>query len=1078
MKQLFAILLLCMYAGAAFGQGDVRTRGAGGDQAAPTAQTRRITGRVLDAGGQPLLGATVSVVDRATNRVLSGTYTDANGNFTVDADPTANVVIRISYVGYANQEVAVTTTTNNLSITLQDEGSSLDEVVVVGYGTQTKRELTGAISKLEGSRISDIITPSFDQQLGGRIAGVQVSQTQGLLGSPAQIRIRGVNSLNSGTSPLIIIDGAQIFDGTSSGVAANNALSDINPNDIESYEVLKDGAATAIYGSRAANGVILITTKRGKAGKATVDIRSTVGWTESFRRVKLLNASEFVTIQNEKFANNSQGPQAFNPNNIETDWQEEIFQRGRVEEHNITIRGGSEATRFSFSFGYLQNAGFLRGNNQERISFSGTFDHKANKWLSVGGRLGLTNNVFTGLNVGANALGGAVAAAYILAPNTRSINPDGSYNLGPGNITVGNNDNLLQVGTGPFHPVWLVDHNRQRANGFRILPQLFAELTPIEGLVIRSQFASDVQLTDDYFFNHPGHGDGRGVQGNVFRQNSVNTRWTFSNTAQYSRTFAEDHNVRVLGGAEFQNDLSYSYFGQGQALSTPFFSDFISGTFTNQFSGGGYLVNGYTSYFGRLNYDYKKKYFFEASVREDAIVWLAPGKRNQVLYGVSGAWTISEEAFFKNASALQFVNFLKLRVSYALTGNQDLPRTFPYLDAYGGNLYGANTGFGYAVVGNPDLRWETNAKFNVGLDFRGWDDRVGVSVDYYDNKVDRLIQNVVYPLSFGIPNNSVTQNVGKLFNRGVEMTIDVHAIKSKDFNWNTTFTFAFNENQVTALNRNEDILNGTTNISRVGQPVGSLIGFNVLGVNAANGNLIYQLGNGLFVQANTGFNGGNLSFHVYDPTNPGAALSTATQVTAAANAALGYRSPSASLDRTQLWNTIPRFEGGWDNRFSYKGFELQIFLAYRFGNYIYNQAKVQSLRQDFQNHWSFATERWTTPGQVTNVPRFRTGTFDLVYLSGTSTLSNFVEDGWFIRAREITLRYNLPNSIVEKLKLSKLQVYAQVLNAFIITDYTGPDPENSTGLGNGGGGSNLLRGVDFNSVPLARTWVFGVNLSL
>ncbi len=1027
------------------------------------AQDVAVNGHVTssdDASALP--GVTVQV--KGTGR---GTTTDAQGNYRLNAP--ANSRLIFSFIGYVSQDVAVGNRTT-VDVALLGDAKQLNEVVVIGYGTQQRQRVTSAISTVNGNAIANLATPSFDQQLGGRAAGVQVTVPSGILGTAPRIRIRGTNSISSGASPLIVVDGVPIITGNQSNQGTTsvqtNPLGDINPQDIESYEVLKDGAATAIYGSRAANGVILVTTKKGrKNGGVKVNLDVQGGVSNAISRFDLLDANQFVTIANEKITNTGGQPQAFaDPNGTNTNWQDQIFRQGTSQNYNLSIAGGSEKTNYYYSAGYNKQVGAIRPNDQTRFSFLTNLDHTINKYITVGVKLQASRTQNNGLNSGTNALSGNVASAARLFPNVPVFDPTNptGYNISPDGAVLGNGANKRNIDNNYTNARFTLDNNIFRATTNRILANGYVSVTPFEGLSIRSQIGSDYTTVRDFQSLDPRHGDGRGSNGYVFQASREVVRWNWQNVLNYDHTFANAHNINLTLGNEYQKTTASDFSGEGQNFSDRFFQQngLISNTYSTQLSSGSFVPTGFDSYFGRLQYSYRDKYLASFSARNDGISSLPTANRRGTFYGGSVGYRISQEDFYKNSSVGRFMNDLKLRASYAQVGNVDIG-AFPYVGTFGAGQYASQNGIAFRQAGNLDLKWETSKKEDYGIDFGLLNNRITANIDYFRNTVDGLILAAPTPSSVGVPSNSINRNVGSMVNQGLEVALNFEAINKGGFRWNVNLNYTTLTNKVTSLNKgadgaDQDIL-FTYTIDRVGYPVSSIYGYKSAGVNPSNGNVLTYKADGRLVQRDG--NTGNYSF--YDPASPGSfsAVSGATM--------------SAATDRQILGNTNPTFFGGMSNTFSYKGFDLDVFVRYSGGNKIMNVTRQETLlNQDFNNNSTEILNRWQKEGDNTDVPKMYLNKGNIINYTGLA-VSRFVENGDFIRIQNISLGYTLPKTLLSggKFPISSVRLFAQVQNAFTFTKYKGLDPEL-----NANGDTNSQFGIDFNTSPQLRVTTFGLNI--
>lgn len=1026
------------------------------------AQNITIRGQVTSSEDQSAIpGVNVSI--KGTTR---GTTTDATGNYTIEAPGSA--VLVFSYIGYTTQEIPVNGR-STVNLALATDARSLNEVVVIGYGTVQRSKVTAAISTVKGAEIAQLVTPSFDQQLAGRAAGVQVTVPSGVIGQAPRIRIRGTNSITSGASPLIVVDGVPIVTGNQSGVTPTNPLGDINPQDIESYEVLKDGAATAIYGSRAANGVILITTKRGTRGAGTrVTLNVSGGVSTPINRFDLLNNEEFVQIANEKLRNAGATDQAFlDANRTNTDWQDYILRTGRTQDYNLGITGGGESTNYYISLGYQNITGALRANDQTRYSFLTNIDHRINRFVKVGAKLQVARTTNNGLNTGSNALSGNLGGAIRLFPNVPiydATNPTG-YNLSPAGDALGRGANTRGIDDNYTNLAFVLENNILRANTNRLLPQAYAQVNITDWLNIRTQIGADYTGVTSFLAWDPRHGDGRGVNGLISQTQRDVTVWNWQNILTLDRNFGQ-HNVTLTLGNENQKTNIASFTGGGQNFSDRFFlqNGLITGTFATQTSSGTFVPQGFDSFFGRILYSYADKYLASFSARNDGLSSLPLANRRGTFLGGSIGYRISQEDFYKNSGVARVMNDLKLRASYATVGNTDIG-SFPYVGTFGSAQYASQNGIAFAQAGNPDLRWESSDKLDIGLDFGFLGNRITGSVEYFRNNISDLILAAPTAPSLGIPGNSINRNVGQMVNSGIEIAANFAAIDKDGFRWNVGANFSTVRNNITALNkgtdgRDQDII-FTYNINRVGNPISALYGYESAGVNPVNGNPLFVKGNGQIVQRDV--NTGSFGFYTPGSTAPFTATSTA---------ALSALDIAQGGDRRILGNTNPTFFGGITNTFAYKGFDLEVFVRFSGGNKVMNVTRQESLlNYSFQNNGREILRRWTQDNTNTDVPRIALGSGTIANFNGQA-ISRFVEPGDFVRIQNISLGYTFPKTLFggAKSPINNLRLFAQVQNAFTFTRYTGLDPEL-----NSNGDTNSQFGIDYNANPQIRFINFGLN---
>jgi TonB-dependent starch-binding outer membrane protein SusC len=1018
-------------------------------------QERTITGTVSsEQDRSPVPGVNVILKGSST-----GTVTDIDGKYSIRVPQSGGVLV-FSFIGLATEEVTIGNQ-SVIDMIMTADIRQLSEIVVIGYGTEDRRNLTAALSTVSGEAISNLVSPSFEQQLAGRAAGVQVTTVNGILGAPPRVRVRGTNSISSGADPLYVVDGVPMTSGETGYATYVNPLGDIHPSDIESIDVLKDGSATAIFGSRGANGVILITTKKGARGRTAVNYSATAGVNTAINRLSLLNADEFITIANEKFTNAGQPAQAFaGPNNVNTNWQDVILRSGFVQNHNINISGATDKTSYYFSMGFSDQEGSIRANELRRYNFRTNIDHEVRKWLKVGVNMGFTHTTVTGLNDGSNALSGNVVGATRLLPNVRVMNPDHptGYNITPDGAALGQDNNLRPVENNFTNLAFVLDQNVLRDVTKRILANTYAEATIIEGLTFRTQIGVDLLDNGGFLSYDPRHGDGRSLNGLVRNNNRTIDLWNWQNFITFNRTFKGVHNFNVVAGSEFQSVNNRNFTAGGNDISDIFFQqvNLISGTSGTQVSFGGAIPTGFDSYFGRINYNYKDKYLFSITARNDGLSSLPALNRRGTFPGGSIGWRVSEESFFQNSGLTSVVSDVKFRASYAVVGNTSIG-SFPFAGTFSSAQYGTQGGIAFSNTGNPELRWEQSKKIDIGFDLGFFEDKIRVNLDYFRNDIEDMILAAPTAASLGVPGNSINRNVGAMFNQGFEFHLFAKAMTRGDFSWDIDFNMWTLKNEITRLNNDEDII-FTYTINRVGQPLGSFYGFTWAGVNAANGNPMWEKGNGDIVQYDIASN----AYRLYNPAEP-------TNVSQAS-------SLSSAADRSILANANPTFQGGFTNTFRYKGFDLELMLRFSGGNYIMNVTRQASLLNlGFQNNGSEILERWTTPGQETNVPRLWWGREARVNNTGFAD-SRFLEKGDFLRVQNIILGYTVPNSVLARTGsngVRSLRVFAQVQNPLVFTGYSGLDPELSDSFT-----TNSAFGIDNNTNPIIRTVSVGLSLGL
>lgn len=1023
------------------------------------AQTaRNVTGKVTDDKGAPLVGVTVSAVGANRNAL-----TDNSGTFSIQVTEKVKT-LRISYVGFNSKEVNINGK-STISVSLSMEDKSLNEVVVVGYGTQRKREITGSIASVKGEALANKPTQSFEQALGGRAAGVQVVIPSGVLNAPPVLRIRGTNSISLSSYPLIVVDGVPVFTGDGSSTsAAGNVLSSINPNDIESVDVAKDAAATAIYGSRAANGVLFITTKKGKPGRSKVTLDSWVGFTNPQRLQKVLDAQQYTDYKNEALRNAGTYNALTNAfattlgadgKIINTNWADIVYRQGLQHSNTISLSGANESTSYYFSTGYTDQEGIINRNDFKRLTLLMNVDHKAGKFFSMGGKIQYTSDQNTaaassGSLNDAFATAGLGRVALVTAPNVGPYLADGSYNQANGLIGVMGNK-LGQVGF--YNSQISMDLNRSNSFGEHLISNIYGQFKPVSWLAIRTQYGIDYLMVDNDLFSHPLSGEGFSSTGSVSAVFNKNKRWVWTTTAQFDKVFADKHNVSALVGIEQQKSDQNSYGLNRITVSDPDFTNIQGGWATPNTSGLGIGENYLYSEFARAQYNFNRKYFLTANIRRDGASQLGVNSKYGTFWGVSASWDVLTEQFAQNFKLDQMFSSLRIRGSYGKVGNIGGLSNFASLSTYSSGLYGGGATVAFNQAGNPNLTWETSNKTDLGINFGLFKDRLTAEIGYYNSDNNGLLLNVPQPPSAGLP-STVPANVGSMYNRGFEFDIKYNVVQNKNFSWSTSFNLSTNDNKVLSLADGLSSIISSTgglenpSITVPGQPIGMLFVTRTAGVDPATGRRIFINSKGREVFFQHVAPAGQSRFMYADGT-------TAPTV--------------SSADAVVYKNTNAKIFGGWDNNFRFKNFELNALLTYQMGGYLYYGTQAGLRDQRFWNNEVGVLNRWQKAGDVTEFPKPIFG--DNVSNGSSFPLDINVFKSDFVKLRTLTFGYNVPKSFIDKAKISNLRFYVSGNNLLIITNYPGPDPEVSS---NGNGTTNF--GIDRNTVANQRTITIGLNV--
>jgi TonB-linked SusC/RagA family outer membrane protein len=1044
------------------------------------AQNRTVTGKVTDEKGAPLEGVSIT-----TPNGKLGTATDKDGMYSLSV-PTTVKNLTFTYVNFAAQSKSIGNSTV-INIGLRSADSKLEEVVVVGYGTQKRKEVTGSLSSVKGATVADKPVQSFEQALAGRAAGVQITIPSGVLNSPPVFRIRGTNSITGSSTPLIIVDGVPSPVGDfSSTNSAGNALASINPADIESIDIAKDAAATAIYGSRAANGVVFITTKKGRSGKTRINYNVSMGFTNVYGVPKVLNAQQYVDYKNLAAANN-QTVNSTNPtgsgytkfaltngpdgNPIDTKWADYVYRQGFSQDHNLNISGANETTSYYFSAGYTKQEGIVRANDFVRKNILVNVDSRFSKRFTVGGKISYSNelnraSIASGSLPGeAFGTAGAGRTVMVTAPNVSPYKNDGSYNIDnntPGLLlnVIGRMNNTVTVGF--YNPVVAIDLNRSNSETNHIQSNVYGQYKPVNWLTLKSVYGIDYLFVDNDIFQTPVHGDGAAAGGSATSILGKYKRWTWSNTAQIDYVFKQKHTVSALAGLEQDRRTSVGFGLNRTAVSDPVYTVIQAGWGLNndvvnsRIFGENYL----SSAFGRLTYDFNKKYFVQGTLRQDK--YSALPFQKETFWGVSGAWDVQKEKIF-NSIVRHFSTF-KLHSSYGKVGNTGGIGDFDSYSTFGSGLYGGNPTLIFNQAGNNLLKWETSKKFDAGANIGILKDRINLDLVYYKNDISNLILKVPQAPSAGLP-TTVPANVGKMYNKGLELTLNLVPVSNKNFTWTTSFNYTTNENNVTELAPGLTEVTASTStletISRtaVGYSLGSIYVVRSVGVDPATGSRVFlnQTGNRILYRFAPNTALGQFQWSNTDGTEYRNADGSRRFITQAQDAV--------------MYNALPKEYGGLSNNFRYKSFDLDVLLTYQTGFYVYYGSNAGLHDQRFWNNDIDVLTAWKQPGDITNIPR---PVFGDNTSNGSGLPSDFnVFKGDFVKVKNVTFGYTVPAESIKKLKISSARFYVSGQNLYIFTKYPGPDPEVSS---NSGVNTSNAPSVDRNTVANGRTFLVGLNI--
>jgi TonB-linked SusC/RagA family outer membrane protein len=921
---------------------------------------------------------------------------------------------------------------------------------------------------------------SFDQALAGRAAGVQITVANGVVNSPPVFRIRGTNSLSLSSYPLIVIDGVQSFTGDLSNTsAAGNALASINPDDIESIDIAKDAASTALYGSRAANGVVFVTTKKGKAGKVKVSYSGNISWSSAYRLPNLLNAAQYLAFKPIAVANNPNyqtGSGAIkyssvndaNGNPVDTKWSDYVYHQGVSYNHNISLSGGNENTTYYFSVGYSNQNGILRKNAFNRLNTLFNIDSRLSKIVTIGGKISYSNEnnlsatTSGSLNGSAFNTGGLGRLSFVLPPIIAPYNNDGTYNIN--GSAIGSANNISGISSlSYYNPVPILDLNYGNSENNHIQSSAYLQIKPAKWLALKSVYGIDNLLIDNNSFQTPVTGDGYTSSGAAQAYSDKYKRWVWTNTAQADFTFLNKNNVSLLIGNE-QNRYTYSSYGVSRTTLSDLAYNVPQAGFTTTNPADLNLTENYQlSTFGRINYNYDRKYLLSGNLRQDE--YSALGIKKGLFYGVSAGWEIAREGFWETLGLDKTFSSFKIRGSYGKVGNINGIGDYSAYSTFASGLYGGAATSYFSSVGNNQLKWETSKKTDVGFSFGLFHDRITAEFAYYKNNIDGLILAVKQSPSAGLPSNP-QQNIGSMYNKGTEITLNFVPVLTKEFSWNSSFNITFNKNVVTALAPGLNVIQTSTSGSETvsqtapGYSLGYLWVIKTNGVDASTGKRVFLNSAGTPVY-----------YQYYAAPGTYNYSTTADGTTKYVSPVTGGTAITQAADAVMYAPTQPKGYGGWDNTFKYKDFDLNVLLTYQYGNYVYYGSNAGLHDQRWWNNATdVLTDAWLTKGDV-NKKYAKPVYSDNVSNGSAMPLDINVFKGDFIKFKNLSLGYNLPKAIINRMKINNLRFFVTGQNLFIITKYPGPDPEVSSN-----GNTTTAQGVDRNTSANARSFLVGLNV--
>ena len=974
------------------------------------AQGNLVTGAVRDAKGEPVIGATVIVKGTAT-----GATSGADGRYSIQAGPDAT--LEFSFIGYKKQEVPVGTR-SVIDVRLEEDALMVDDVVVIGYGTQSRRTITAAVSKVDGEKLAGAPVNSIGDALKGRVGGVRVSSADNQPGSDPVFLIRGGSSINQSNAPIIIIDGV------------NREMTGLNPNDIESIEVLKDAASAAIYGSRATNGVVLITTKQGREGKSEVKVNYGFSITQfpNTGRREYVGSKQYVEVFNEGVDNyNRQNGFTVNSSGYvkpirnpygdmpDTDWLDLITRLGQSHYLDLSFSGGNAKTKYYLSGSYNYQEGVIKTNDISKVNLKSNINHEMFKWLKVGANISgnyLHNNRIPGADLGSTIIGRAVQQR----PFDRPYKPNGGYYTG------GTDELLLH------NAVQILSEETSYTDNYRFIGSFWAEAQIIKGLTVRASYNNDSAY--DYIYynqNHPYAAD----KGRILDRNRFVMTNTIDLYANYNRKIGEDFELGAMVGHSFLKTRSRTSYIDAQNYPSPAF-DVASVAANIVDASAGLSEYAIESYFARLSLAYKDRYVVDATIRTDGSSRFAPDCRWGWFPSVSVGWNVSNESFW-NAEKTD----LKIRASYGRTGNQDGISNYGWQALISGGVnYGGQSGIAISSSGNDRLTWETADQYNAGFDLSFLGGKINMIADVYLKNTNNLLYSK--PVHATTGETSILSNIGSMRNKGVEFTINTHLNLGKVL-WSSSFNIARNVNKLTSLLEDDLLSIGANRALKLGRTVGSWYIFRTDGIYQYDGEVPQAL-------YDKGVRAGDVKY--WDRNGDGNITDD---------------------DRIVTGNPNPKFSGGWNNTFKYKGLELSLFFTYSYGNDVYASWMIPGSKPGHTRSLlkAYADNRWTGPGTSDKYPR---AIYSYSGWNGKNS-TMYLTDGSFIRLRSVTLGYTFPQRLVSKIHLKGLRVYAQGDNVFLCSRYPGWDPETSVNL------DPRFYGEDNDGVPQPRIFKLGVNIT-
>ena len=1017
-----------------------------------------LKGRVLDERTEePIIGAAIQI-----KGTRNAAVTDINGQFSITLAGQSPYTLVVTYTGYNQQDLEVYDASSAVDIYIRENSRLLNEVVVVGYGVAKSRDVISSISSISKEKLEGVTGHSIDNLLEGKAAGVMISTAGSQVGSAPVINIRGVASITSSVTPLYVVDGVPI---NTSDIASNtdyNPVADINPADIKSIDILKDAAASAMYGSRAAAGVVLITTNSGYAGKTKLTYDFNLGFNSATKLLEPLTAQEFTDIKNRGWLNNGGDPNKLpyatmtdsQGRIVSTNWVDLIFRTGISQNHNLNVQGGNDKGTYYLSGSYTTQEGITVDAKYDRFSFKGNGTYNLNKYVKVGFNSGYTySKIHTADDSrggSLSAMGGLTRLAYVDLPNVPAYNEDGTpyaSALAPQNLGKGNN--AIEVFY--YNAMGLIDGGQYaESKTHRVLANGYIDITPLKGLTLKSLYGIDWTIVQNESFSTPLHGGGY-PNGSSSTGTSSLKSWTWTNTADYNFELKK-HHFDILVGVEATASDRHTATRTGNTLSNKE-QMYVEAPYLTYGGSGSIQESSMFSYISRLTYDWNSRYYLTVNWRRDGLSKL--GRKWGNFYGISGAWRISDEPFFRSLREDGIIDDFKLKASYGIVGNANVG-WYASKSVYSASTYNSNVSYVSSGINDPDLGWEQTATTDIGFSASLFKGRLNVDVDYFYSKSKDLILDASQAYSTGIVGASISTNLGKTRNTGLELSISGDIIRKKKFSWNSTLNISFVSNKVLELA--DDII-GSYNITTEGYSLAQLYTYPTAGIDPQTGRRI------VLIKREDGNYDRQLLIYKY---GQGGAQIYEMDGETKSKYTLSDWKPEIS------GNTKPTWYGGWSNAIRWKNWDANVNFHFSGGNKLLN---VMRATMSDGRMWSGCKEWydniWLQPGDNA---KYAKASYNDNYSNGSATnpISDLIEDGTFIRLQSLSIGYNFKTRRWPKeLGISSFRVYAQAQNLFCLTGYSGFDPEINSLYTD----ANLSSGVDSNTTPLTRTITFGVNVS-